>query len=122
MWYFKFPMSMLRVQAADEGRSGIATQPATCLRGGVSTTTTTGVKAEIAALLARKDAGALKRALDRWLPADLAPLIADLSVEELAALFRVSSREVATATFTYMPVPAQRKLLRALSQPQAAAL
>jgi magnesium transporter len=85
-------------------------------------TTPAKVKTEIAMLIARKDVAALKRSLERWLPADLAPLIADLTVEELAALFRVSSPEVATATFTYMPLDAQRKLLKALSQPQAAAL
>jgi magnesium transporter len=84
--------------------------------------TSAKVKTEIAALIARRDFAALRRTLDPWLPSDLAPLIADLSVEQLAALFRVSSREVAAATFTYMPLDAQRKLLRALSQPQAAAL
>jgi magnesium transporter len=80
------------------------------------------VKAEIAALVEHKDLPALKKYLDPWQPMDLAPLIADLPVEELAALFRVSSHELAAATFTYMPLEAQRKLLRALSQDQTAAL
>lgn len=80
------------------------------------------VKIEIAALIARKDYAALKKYLEPWLPADLAPVIADLSVEELAALFRVCSRELAAAVFTYMPLAAQRKLLKALNQEQAAAL
>ena len=80
------------------------------------------IRTEIAALLARKDLGALRKKLEPWLAADLAPIIADLSVEELAALFRACSRELAAATFTYMKVDAQKKLLRALSQAQAAAL
>lgn len=80
------------------------------------------VKTEIAALIARKDLPGLKRVLEPWLPLDLAPLIAELSVEELAALFRVCSRELAAAAFTYMPHEAQWKLLRALNQEQAAAL
>jgi len=80
------------------------------------------VKIEIAALIARKDHVALKKYLEPWLPADLAPVIADLSVEELASLFRVGSRELAAAVFTYMPLAAQRKLLKALNQEQAAAL
>jgi magnesium transporter len=41
-----------------------------------------------------------------------------LSVEELATLFRDCSREVAATTFTYMPVDAQKKLLRVLTQKQ----
>ncbi len=80
------------------------------------------VKTEIAALLVRKDFAALKRRLEPWLPADLAPLIAGLPVEQLAALFRVASPVLAAATFAYLPLEAQRKLLKALSQPQAAAL
>jgi magnesium transporter len=60
--------------------------------------------------------------VDPWLPADLAPLIADLSVEELAVLFRAGSRELAATTFTYIPLEAQKKLLKVLSQEQAAAL
>ncbi|MSU70367.1 MAG: magnesium transporter [Opitutaceae bacterium] len=80
------------------------------------------VKGEISALIGRKDLAALKKYLEPWLPADLAPIIADLPVEELAALFRCSSRELAAATFTYMPLEAQRKLLRTLNQEQAAAL
>jgi magnesium transporter len=80
------------------------------------------VKAEIAALLARKDLVALKKYVEPWLPADLAPLIADLSVEELAALFRVGSRELDATIFTYIPVEAQKKLLKMLTQEQAAAL
>jgi magnesium transporter len=80
------------------------------------------VKTDISALIEHKDLGALKKFLEPWLPMDLAPIIADLPVEELAALFRVSSRELAATTFTYMPLEAQRKVLRALSQDQVAAL
>jgi magnesium transporter len=80
------------------------------------------VRAEIAALLARRDLAALKRKLEPWLPSDLAPLIADLSVEELATLFRHCSRDLAAATFAYLPHDAQRKLLKALNQEQTAAL
>ena len=80
------------------------------------------VKAEVAALIARKDLPALKKYLAPWLPADLAPLLAELPVEELAALFRAGSRELDTAVFTYLPIEAQKKLLKLLTQEQAAAL
>jgi len=80
------------------------------------------VKNEIEALIDRNDLGALKKYLEPWLPADLGPIIADLPVEELAALFRVSSRDLAATTFTYLPIEAQKKLLKILHQDQAAAL
>src|SRR6185369_14098941 len=46
----------------------------------------------------------------------------ELSVEELATLFRHGSRELAATTFTYLPLETQKKLLKVLSQEQAAAL
>src|SRR4051812_16800469 len=80
------------------------------------------VKTELAQLLARKDFTAVRKFVEPWLASDLAPLIADMSVEELAALFRVSPRELGAATFTYMPLEAQRRLLRLLTQEQAGEL
>jgi len=80
------------------------------------------IKAEISGLIARKDFSALKRLLEPWLPLDLAPLVADMPLEELAKLFRCSSKGLAAATFGYLPVDSQRRLLRLLSQEQAAAL
>lgn len=82
----------------------------------------TDIKTEITDLLARKDVGALRKYLQPWLASDLAPHIADLPVAQLAALFRVCSQELAAATFGYMRTEAQRRVLRALSQQQAAAL
>ncbi|MBC7369627.1 MAG: magnesium transporter [Undibacterium sp.] len=80
------------------------------------------VRNEIVALIDRKDLVTLKKYLQPWLPMDLAPLIADLPVEELAALFRVGSQELDATIFTYMPIEAQKKLLKMLTQDQAAAL
>jgi magnesium transporter len=80
------------------------------------------IKGEITALVARKDLAALRKYLEPWLPADLAPMLAELHVEELASIFRCTRRELATATFGYLPVASQKKLLRILSQEQAAAL
>ena len=80
------------------------------------------VRSDIVALVDRHDYAAIKKYLEPWLPADLAPILAELTVEQLAALFRCSSKELAAATFGYLPIAAQRKLLKALSQEQAAAL
>ncbi|QYM79227.1 magnesium transporter [Horticoccus luteus] len=80
------------------------------------------VKVELLALLARRDVAGMRKYCEPWLPADLAPIIADLHVEQLALLFRATSRELAVATFPYLDTEAQRKLLKTLSQEQVAAL
>src|SRR5262249_29179505 len=80
------------------------------------------VKSEMAALIARRDVAALKKYLEPWLPQDLAPHAAELSVEELALLFRAGSRDLAATTFTYLPHEAQRKLLKVLTPEQTASL
>ena len=80
------------------------------------------VKADLTALLERKDFAALKRYLEPWLPADIAPIISELPVETLAALFRASSRELAATTFAYLEHAGQHKLLKLLNPEQAAAL
>ncbi|HWL15900.1 MAG TPA: magnesium transporter [Opitutus sp.] len=80
------------------------------------------VKSELSALLTRRDGAAVKKYLEPWLPLDLAPIIAGLPVEQLATLFRLGSRELATTAFGYMPLEEQRKLLKLLTQEQVAAL
>jgi magnesium transporter len=80
------------------------------------------VKTDISALIDRKDFIALKKYLEPWLPADIAPIISELPVETLAVLFRVAPRPVAAATFTYLEHAAQHKLLKMLNPEQAAAL
>lgn len=80
------------------------------------------VKDAIISLIGRKDLPALKKYLEPWHPSDLAPVLAELPVESLAALFRCSNHDLAAATFGYLPVHAQKKLLRMLSQQQAAEL
>ena len=80
------------------------------------------VRLTLSTLIARRDFAALRKYLEPWLVADLAPIAAELSIEELATLFRQGSRELAAATFTYLPLDAQKKLLKTLNQEQAAAL
>lgn len=84
--------------------------------------TQTQVKQELVALIDRKDLPALRKYVEPWLAVDLAPIIADLPIGELAALFRVSSRELSATTFTYMPLESQKRLLKLLTQEQVAAL
>ncbi len=84
--------------------------------------TNSSFKAEIAALLANKDSAALKARLAAWLPADLAPILSELPVEQLAVLFRGCSKELGAAVFAYLEHGAKPKLLKVLTQAQVAAL
>src|SRR4051812_1102094 len=45
---------------------------------------TSNFKTEVANLLARKDFAAMKTKLATWLPADVAPTLAELPIEQLA--------------------------------------
>jgi magnesium transporter len=83
---------------------------------------TSNFKSEIAALLANKDFAGVKAKMAAWLPSDAAPLLAELPVEHLATLFRGCSKELSAAVFAYLDHGAKRKLLKTLTQPQAAAL
>lgn len=83
---------------------------------------TTDLKTEIIALLRARDAAGLRQKLARWLPSDLAPIIADMPVEQLALLFRMTSRELAAATFPYLEFEAQHRLLKIMTPEQNAAL
>src|SRR5512141_1340167 len=79
-------------------------------------------KTEITTLISNKDYAALKARLAPWLPADVAPILSELPVEQLAMLFRGCSKELSAAVFSYLDHEAKHKLLKTLTQPQAAAL
>ena len=83
---------------------------------------TSHLKAEISALLANKDFAGLKQKLAPWLPSDLAPILSELPIEELSVLFRGCSKELSAAVFGYLEHAAKHKLLKTLTQAQAAAL
>jgi magnesium transporter len=80
------------------------------------------VGSDLSALIAQRNISALKHYLNPWLAADLAPIAAGLALEDLATLFRSAPRELTAATFAYLPGASQRKLLKMLSQEQAASL
>lgn len=80
------------------------------------------LRAEISSLLHRRDAAGLRQRLARWLPDDLAPIVSELPLEELAVLFRLASREMAAAVFPYLEHEAQYKLLKLLNPEQSASL
>ncbi len=79
-------------------------------------------KSEISTLIANKDFAGLKARLSTWLPADAAPILSELPIEELAVLFRGCSKQLSAAVFAYLEHDAKHKLLKTLTQAQAAAL
>ena len=79
-------------------------------------------KNEVSTLIANKDFATLKTKLASWLPSDVAPILSELPIEQLAALFRSCSKELSAAVFSYLEHNAKHKLLKTLTQPQAAAL
>ena len=83
---------------------------------------TNSFKTEISTLIANKDFAALKSKLAPWLPADVAPILSELPVVELAVLFRGCSKELAAAVFSYLENSAKHKVLKMLTQAQTAAL
>ena len=83
---------------------------------------TNNFKAEISTLLANKDVAGLKAKLANWLPADVAPILSELPIEELSVLFRGCSKELSAAVFSYLEHSAKHKLLKTLTQAQTAAL
>jgi len=85
-------------------------------------TLTNTFKAEVSALIEHKDFPALKAKLAPWLPADVAPILSELPIEDLALLFRGCTKELSAAVFSYLEHSAKHKLLKMLTQPQTAAL
>jgi len=79
-------------------------------------------KTAVAAALDNKDAPRLKALLAQGLPADLAPLLAELPAGRLGQLFRHCPAELTAAVFAYLEQPAKEKILRTLPQAQTAAL
>lgn len=82
----------------------------------------TDLRSEISELLTTANTVVLKEKLSRWLPADIAPILADLPVEKLAVMFRLISREVVVRTFPYLATEDQQHLLALLSPKESAAL
>jgi magnesium transporter len=79
-------------------------------------------KTEASTLIANKDFATLKAKLAPWLPSDVAPILAELPIEQLAMLFRSCAKELTAAVFSYLEHDAKHKLLKTLTQPQAATL
>jgi len=76
----------------------------------------TPILPEIRELIEKRNFSSLQRLFNDWLPVDLAELISDLPENEQGVLFRLLPRDVATETFEYLDLDAQRNLLDALTK------
>src|SRR5581483_3803537 len=77
---------------------------------------------EIKELIEARNFSALREVFADWPPADLAELIADLPEHEQVIVFRLLPHTVATDTFEYLEIDAQKNLLHAMGHEETAKL
>ncbi|AGA30134.1 magnesium transporter [Singulisphaera acidiphila] len=77
---------------------------------------------EVRELIDAGDFVTLGEVLNRWLPADLAELLADLSPNEQVSIFRYLTPSLAATTFEYLDLATQERLLESLPESAAAAI
>ncbi len=75
---------------------------------------------EIRELIQSQDLDTLREALNRWLPADIADLIADLSSEEEIVAFQCLEQVLAAETFAYLDLHTQEQLIQVLPESELA--
>src|SRR5262245_49788307 len=75
---------------------------------------------EVRELIANQELATLRECLNRWLPADVADLLSDLSSQEDIVAFQCLEPEHAADTFGYLQRPAQDELLRVLPESEVA--
>ena len=75
---------------------------------------------EIRELIHNQELETLGEVLNRWLPADIADLLADLSSFEDTIAFTCLKPELAARTFGYLPGSSQQQLLRVLPEAELA--
>lgn len=73
---------------------------------------------EVRELIAEGDLVTLREVLNRWLPADVADLLGDLSTREDIVAFQCLTPVLAARTFEYLPLVAQEELLKILPEPE----
>ncbi len=71
---------------------------------------------EVRELIAVADLVTLREVLNRWLPADIADLLGDLSSKEDIVAFQCLTPVLAARTFEYLPLVAQEELLKILPE------
>ena len=75
---------------------------------------------EINEIIAARDFAALKETIAEWSAPEVADVIEDVELEDKAIVFRLLSRDLATAVFEYVDLETQEQLLRLLGQTEVA--
>lgn len=78
------------------------------------------LESEMHQLIAERNFSALKDLIQEWPPADLAQVISDANARDKVLIFRLLSRDLAADAFEYLDHDAQRQLLKAMGQEEAA--
>src|SRR5258706_16346101 len=71
------------------------------------------IEPEIHALIRERNFAALREIFSDWPPADLAELIADLPEEDQVVIFRMLPHAMASRTFEYLGLHAEKRPLHA---------
>jgi magnesium transporter len=77
---------------------------------------------EIKSLIDERKLSTLKEVLSDWSPADIAELIAELTENEQAVVFRVLPHDLAADTFEYLEFDMQVTLLKAMGKEEVASI
>ncbi len=77
---------------------------------------------EIKSLIDERKLSTLKEVLSDWSPADIAELIAELTENEQAVVFRVLPHDLAADTFEYLEFDMQVTLLKAMGREEVASI
>jgi magnesium transporter len=77
---------------------------------------------EIRELIQNNELDTLRETLQRWLPADIADLIADLSADEDVVAFQCLEPKLAAETFGYLERHLQEQLIQVLPEPELAGI
>jgi magnesium transporter len=78
------------------------------------------IEPEISEMIAKREFGALRRALQSFASASIAELFIDLQAAEMTVLFRILPRDRAAEVFEYLPLEQQEALMHELGTDQVA--
>jgi magnesium transporter len=77
---------------------------------------------EVRELIDAGDFATLAEVMNRWLPADLAEVLADLGADEQVSILKFLTPSLAATTFEYLDLATQERLLESLPEDAAAAI
>jgi len=80
------------------------------------------IEPAIKEMIEKRDFAALRDTFKDWAPADLAEILGDVPEDEQVLLFRIFPHDVASSTFEYLGLEAQKHLLQAMGHEETCRL